>query len=305
MADALIAAGWPAEWLNGWMASLGVLARTEMRLSFTAEPSPKPCFTRPDGGPVVASAIASALMSVEELQRLVIARPAAEGRPEFPRDPTAEQYRSRASAARRAEDPFLGATVTDLVADPTRLHHSPFDAAVPQGLTVWQRVVSCVERLDDPAAQTAASLEGRLARVKLNGLGFDARRVAVSTSTDKEKYVDPVVEVLAFASLPMFPVRGRGAKTPTTRGWNGPQTRRGAFTWPVWGTPLTWPAVDALLNEFWNARPDARDPRSTQRWRAAAAALGVFGCYGSVAYKPTASSDNTRAYSSEELWMTI
>jgi hypothetical protein len=305
MADGLQAPAWPAEWLNGWMAALGIACRSELLLSFTATPVPKPMFHHPDGEPVELATVATVLPTVDELAGLSISRPATPELGELPRDPTPDQYRSRASYARQTGDPFLAATITDLAPGADKLAHSPFDAAVPKGLTLWERVVACRKVINDPGAALLASFNGTAPRVRLNGLGFDARRVTVASATDHEKYVDPAVEVFAFCSLPLFPIRGSGGKTAVTRGWQTAQSRRGAFSWPVWQQPLTAAAIDHLLDVVWNSRPAERTPSSVDDWGRRLTGHGVFGCYGSVAYQSAGRQDNTRAYSSEELWMRI
>lgn len=297
--EGLAAPGWSAPWLNGWMAAVGALRNTGLRLSFTSELCPVPVFTRADGTAALVADVADALPSPEDLASSVLAKE-RDDLPTFPRKPSVESYAERARWARWTGDRMLGATVTDLVAE-DELAHSPFDPPVPRGLTVWDRAVACRELIEDVETAVSRSMSGTLARVSTNGLGFDARRITVSSAANSAKLVDPVVELLAFASLPMFSIGGSGGASGTCRGWVFRPTRPLSFTWPVWRQPLSWAGVDHLLDEFWAERP-LDDPKTTV-WERSVRKLGVFGAYGSVPYAQTGAMDSTRGYASDLLWM--
>lgn len=302
----LSAPAWSADWLNGWMAAIGVLWNDRLRLHFTRTPLPVPVFTSRDGGVVTWRDIASSVPTREELDSSVIARRLV-GFDEFPRNPSAESYAERARRARHTGDPMLGSTVTDMVEgflNEGKLEHSPFDASVPRGITLWQRAVSVIEAIDDPQTVVERSASGTLPRSKQNGLGFDARRIVIASATDTEKYVDPVVEALVYRAIPMFPTAGRGGVSPMTRGWRSRPTVPGAFTWPVWGQPLDWAAVDCLLGAFWAGRPVGTADASPV-WQRNTERIGVFGAFESVPYRPTGTSDTTRGYSSRLAWMSL
>jgi hypothetical protein len=246
--------------------------------------------------------LAAALPTVEGLSKGVLARQ-LEGQ-EFPRNPTLEQYAFRAALARSTGDRSLGATVTDLTAEAAnRLDHSPFDPVVPKGLTLFDRVEACALLIgDDSPDAVARSMSGTLPRAKANGLGFDATRIAESTSTDSSKYVDPVVECFAFMGLQAFPVRGAGSLRATTRGWSKPASRTGAFVWPVWEGWLDVDAIECLLDEVYLLAAQSRtgwaDGRCSDRLRF----YGVRSLLESVPYRPTGTSDTTRGYSSRLAW---
>ena len=111
--------------------------------------------------------------------------------------------------------------------------------------------------------------------------------------------VDPVIEVLAFFGLAIFPVRGLGTdrnlhKMPFSsavqRGWlRIPGSRReNRFMWPAWSFPLDPVGIDALL-DIW--RPEKR------LW----SPIGVHAAWQIVRFKPRATADTTRGFGSERL----
>ena len=296
------APGLTVDWLNAWLAAIGIcVLLPEARLRWTNDAVPSACFRLPDGLGSLAEAVAQRLPSEEALGQLSIARDLA-GHSELSRKVPLENYRDRAALARRTGDTTLSSTVTDLSSDPKRagdLPHSPFDPAVPKGLTLWQRALSCRQAVTSPGPQVAASLLGRGTRVPTNGLGFDSRRL-VSAVVEADKTADPVIELLAFEALALFPWRGRPRSgedggpdrfEQRARGWTDRATQRGAFRWCAWSASLDVWAIDALL--------DALPTGSSARERALAARLGVTTWYHSVPYKAMSSSDATRAYAGE------
>jgi len=283
------APGLSVDWLNGWMAALGVcVLLPDVRLSWTADPVPAACFTVPSQGRPVADLVAAALPSEDTLARLAINR-RIEGRADLARTVALSAYADRASLARRTGDPSLSSTLTDL-GDPqdlANLPHSPFDPAVPRGVTLWERVLSCYREVTDPVADVAKTFVGRGRRVAVNGLGFDVRRLTAGAQ-EADKRVDPVVELLAFYALSLFPMRGNGSGA-FARGWHAAAPRTGSFRWCAWSASLDIWGVDALIDLLPLAR---QDPKLAKR-------LGITAWYHSVPYRPMSSSDMTRAYGAE------
>ncbi|HUY24956.1 MAG TPA: hypothetical protein VMV09_06595, partial [Candidatus Saccharimonadales bacterium] len=242
------APGLTSDWLNGWLAALGVTTLLlDVRLSWTSDPVPAAQFDVPDHLSSLPEALARALPSLEALGELAVARrlpPAAD----FGRRVSLDIFAERAKVARTAQDWSLSSTVTDLVADlpDEGLPHSPFDPAAPQGRTLWERVVGCRQLLADPARSITATLAGHGERVESNGLGFDVRRLIAGVQ-EAAKRVDPVVELLAFAGLELMPFRGDG-KSARARGWTGPAGRTGAFRWCAWSQALDRWGIDAFLD---------------------------------------------------------
>ena len=285
----LPAPGLTADWLNGWLAALGITAMLpEVRLSWSPDPVPAAQFELPDHLPSLPEVLASALPSTQELEKLAVARrrpPAAD----FGRKVSLAVFAERAEVARVSDDWSLSSTVTDLVGDPPDqgLPHSPFDPAAPQGRTLWERVIACRQLIADPARSIAATFAGHGERVESNGLGFDVRRLTAGVQ-EAAKRVDPVVELLAFAGLELMPFRGNGMSA-RARGWTGPTGRPGAFRWCAWSQALERWGIDAFLDLTLG-----RDLRPEQQAR-----LGVVACYHTVPYQPLGAADATRAYAAE------
>lgn len=296
------APGLSVDWLNAWLAAIGICVLVpEVRLRWSDDPVPHACFSIPDHLGPLAEVVGERLPDEGAMGKLAIARE-LEGHRDLARKVSLQDYRDRAGLARHSGDTTLSATVTDLSSDPKRaddLPHSPFDPAVPKGLTLWQRALACRQAVSGPARQVEASLQGRADRVPANGLGFDARRL-VGAVVDADKTVDPVVELLAFQALALFPWRGRPRTgrdngpdrfEQRARAWTDRPTQPGAFRWCAWSPSLDRWAVDALLD----ALPTGRSARDT----ALARRLGVTAWYHSVAYKAMSTSDATRAYAGE------
>lgn len=297
------ATGLGAGWLNAWLASIGVLRLLpDARLRWDGRGSPRAVFAGVDRG--LAEALADALPTVADLERLAIARHRA-GCAELARSVSREAFAERAALSRaNPGDWSLAATVTDLVPG-DEIVHGPFDPAMPRGVTLHERVRSCREKLpSDPAelvAAVAATLAGRGGRVQANGLGFDVTRSSAGVDASAEVMVDPVVECLAFEGLQLFPMRGDGErKGGRQRGFTSSASRRGAFRWPAWRQPLDLWGVDALLDQVVSVLPrDRAMPGGVKGWLRR---LGVTALYGSVYQRPRGSADTYRAYGSERLW---
>jgi hypothetical protein len=272
-----VAAGLPADWLNGWLAAVGVtVLLPNTRLGWTDDPIP---FARFDGPPDLPSALWAALPSRDDLSRLATAG--------HERRVSLDAYRTAARSARsapRGADWSLGSTLSDL-REPLPLDgclHSPLDPGAPRGITFTERVVACRDAVKD-ADQIAASLDGTGRRVVGMGLGFDVRRMRTGEQTAK-LWIDPVVEMLAWAGMAFAPFRGNGFKC-RARGWG-----TGGFGWCAWSPMLGRWAIDTLLDELAAVGPT---PASLVR-------LGVTGRWESVAFEASP-SDATRAFGSRRI----
>ena len=293
--------GLPASWVNAWLAAIGVtVLDPRIRLHWTAERTPVAVLSSVDLDPV--DALVDSWPDATHLHDLPIAEN-WNGAGELRRKVSVEQFAARVKGARgHSCDWTLSSTMTDLSIDRNgEVAHAPFDPAGP-GTTKWlhHRLLKvhelvgavCRERLRD-------SLDGRANRVKNNGLGFDSTRLG-SLADASDPWIEPVVELLAFFGLALFPVRGRGLDRrfgrsgdpdERQRGWRkapGSKERR-RFVWPAWKQPLDTAGVDALL-DLWN-------PWRRQTW----APLGVHAAWQSVRYQRRGSADNTRAIGSEML----
>lgn len=297
------ATGLGAGWLNSWLASIGVLRLLPAaRLRWDGRGSPRAVFGGVDRG--LAEAVAAALPSVPDLDRLAIARHRS-GCADFPRSVSRDAYRQRAAVVRaNPGDWSLSATVSDLVPD-DEVVHGPFDPPMPKGVTLHERVRVCREMLaSDPASlvsAVASTLAGRGGRVQANGLGFDVTRSSAAVDASAQVMVDPVVECLAFEGLQLFGMRGDGErKGGLQRGFTSAPSRRDAFCWPAWRQPLDLWGVDALLDQ--TAGVVARDRSTAGGDSGRLRRLGVTALYGSVYQRPRGSADTYRAYGAERLW---
>lgn len=286
--------GWRASWINAWLAAVGTTVLDQrIRLHWTTDAEPVAVLSS-DGGDPVAALIES-WPDAEFLSDL----PIAEEWPEtlkLQRKVPVEAFTARAQAARNHEHSWtLSSTMTDLSVDADgEVAHAPFDPAGP-GTVKWlhHRLLKVHGHVDDPEVRLRASLTGEADRVKDNGLGFDHTRLG-SLQDATDRWVDPVVEVLAFFGLALLPVRGRGADSrlgrsadvsARQRGWrevDGTKERLN-FHWPAWSQPLNGDGIDALL--------DAWDPEQRGGW----ARLGAHAAWRSVQYESRGSSDSTRA----------
>ena len=293
--------GLPAPWINAWLAGVGVTQLDRrVRLRWTADGTPIAVLSSVDIEPL--KAVVESWPDASFLKALPIAEN-WEGTGKLKRKVSVQQFVSRVAEARG--HPFawtLSSTMTDLSIDQHgEVAHAPFDPAGP-GTTKWlhHRLMRihelagrvCEDRLRD-------SLLGQASRVKNYGLGFDSTRLG-SLADASDPWIDPVVELLAFFGLALFPVRGRGVDRRLTRygaldmrqrGWRqapGSNERR-RFVWPAWQQSLDTMGIDALL--------DAWNPWRKQTW----GLLGVHGAWLSVQYQRRGSADNTRAIGSEML----
>ncbi|MCZ7537436.1 MAG: hypothetical protein M5T61_17020 [Acidimicrobiia bacterium] len=282
------APGLVVDWLNGWLAALGITALLpEVRLSWTGGAVPHAGYLLPADAPPLAELVAAAMPTLDEIDELAIARRRS-GCAEFTRNVSLGVYAERAQIARATGDWSLSATLTDLVTQIPRdgLPHSPFDPPVPKGITIWQRLRSCREAVTG-VEDVECSLMRLGRRIGNNGLGFDARRLVAGVRQGGPQ-VDPVIEVLAFFGVACFPARGTGREA-RARGWLGPGRRPGSFRWCSWAPALDRWAIDALLD----LAPRARDDTALAR------RLGIGEWYLTVPFRPLGPSDVTRAYGAE------
>lgn len=266
-----------ADWLNAWLAAIGAAVLCEdLTLRWSDDAKPAAVFGCATGD--VIERIAESLPSVEGLRELAIARSHPLAEQEMTRNFGLDVYVKRAEISRLSGDQSLSVSVTDLTELDGDLPHSPFDVSVPKGLTLHDRVVACRSAIHDPVADVTQSLSvGQ--RTGPNGLGFDVRRMAGGVHAHAEKTTDPVVELLAFYGLFLFPVRGSGGRNAVARGWVGRPTRPGSFRWMTWEEPLDRWGIDAALDRY------QRTGRADQQFE-------------SVPYQALGSLDVTRAYGS-------
>ncbi len=294
--------GLPGSWVNAWLAAVGAIRLAPgLRLRWTMDGSPRAVLCAESGDPV--QKLAMAWPTRDDLSGLAIARNWGDTPPVERRVPV-EVFQKRARSTRSEQSSWtLSSTMTDLDVDKKgTVAHAPFDPAGP-GTIKWlhHRLLKVHDHFDSTVERLTASLSGAALRVKDNGLGFDITRLA-SLADDTGKWVDPVIEVLAFFGLAVLPVRGTGTDkrisrsgrvSARQRGWNripqsdGREIR--AFVWPAWSQPLDIDGIDALL-DIWNWK-------DRHEWNR----LGVHAGWRTVRYQPRGSGDTTRGYGSEQL----
>lgn len=284
--------GLSGDWLNGWLAALGItVLLRDARLFFTGDGNPVATVVLDDERPLEA-ALADALPSTAALDALAIAKARID------RTVLPDAYREAAAVARARSDFSLASSVTDLAVreKDNGLAHGPFDPPAPAGTTLWSRLVRCREALGDDerlVGSIRASLAGRGARIDANGLGFDYRRmIPAAILGKKQNRVDPVVECLAFYGLALLPIRGDGRRA-LTRGWRwDPASRRTRFIWPIWSQPLDRFGIDALLGALYANNLDQHVARQ----------LDVESLFEAIPFRPEpGSADVTRGFASRRV----
>jgi len=266
------AVAWQADWLVGWLASVGVVYRDRaIKLSWSDDVIPRAVFHVDD-----LERLDAALPSPIELDELAVARELP-GYSEFGRNPSRKSYGQRSGVARRNGDLSVGVTLSDVGAVPKDpLFHSPLDPPAPRGITIGQRLVATRSAcaVDETLRM---SMMGQASRQKGNGLGFDLRRLSAS-SVPGELVCEPFAETMAFFGLMLFTQVGE-----STRGWaDGSSRKTGAFSWPTWHGDLGWAGIDAALDQYYASATKSFEPSAI---------------FDSVAYRPTSSSEASRGIS--------
>ena len=293
--------GMPAVWINGWLAAVGAtVLDARLRLHWTTDGSPVAVLSAAEVDPV--DALCASWPDAKLLSDLPIAERWRGSGEVLRRKVPVDAFVKRVQSAR--VHPYswtLSSTMTDLCVDENgEVAHAPFDPAGP-GPTKWlhHRLMKLHAQVEPSALRVRASLAGRAARVKDNGLGFDQTRLG-SLSDATSMWVDPVLEELAFFGLAILPVRGRGADRrldryadvrERQRSWRATPGSRDPrrFNWPAWRQPLDSAGIDALL-DAWNPVKRATWPR-----------FGVHAGWRSVRFEPRGSADTTRAFGAERL----
>lgn len=283
--------GLPADWLNAWLAAVGACVLVpQLRLSWTDDPVPLAVLHhRHDPG----AALAAAWPDQERLQLMPISRDHPQGVLETRGQQRKERlgaFIARAKLARTSPDHWtMSSTATDLSVDEDQfVGRAPFDPKAP-GTTKWlhHRLLKLHQLVDQPHQQLVETLEGTAGPWGDNGLGFDGRRFGGPADASAEKRTNPVIELLAFFGLALFPVRGSGAvgrrAQPRQRGWTA-QSRRQTFRYPTWNFPLSSAGIDALL-DVWDQPSRGHDEL-----------LGVTSSWQTVEYLPKAGETATVAY---------
>ena len=292
--------GLPASWINGWLASVGAtVLDSRIRLHWTGDRTPVAVLSADEVDPVAA--VIESWPDTALLTDLPIAehwRSAGQLR----RKVSVEEFAARARAARSDRYSWaLSSTMTDLCVDETGgVAHAAFDPAGP-GTIKWMhhRLLKVHGQVEPSIERIRDSFAGQATRVKDNGLGFDHTRLG-SQSDSTSRWIDPVVEVLAFFGLAILPVRGRGIDRRLSRFADAREIQRGwlktvgskperRFMWPAWRQPLDYAGIDALL-DVW--KPDKKAIWSR---------TGVHAAWQSVQFEWRSSADTTRAFGAEQL----
>ena len=293
--------GLPAAWVNAWLAGIGAtVLDSRIRLHWTAEDAPVAVLSSLDLDPV--DALADSWPDSAFLRELPIARDWRDAG-ELKRNVSDVQFVERARKVRGHPQIWtLSSTMTDLSVDANgQVAHAPFDPPVPKGRTIHDRLLRIHGAVAEPASvgRLRDSLIGRAKRVQGNGLGFDSTRLG-SLADASDPWIEPVVELLAFFGLAVFPVRGRGVDRrfdrygrpdERQRGWRkAPGHRKPRqFVWPAWQQPLDAAGVDALL-DVWN-------PWRKNTWTR----VGVHAAWRGVRYQSRGQADSTRAIGAQSL----
>jgi len=293
----IVCAGVPASWINGWLAGVGAtVLDSRIRLHWS-EDTNRAVLTALDVDPL--ESLAASWPSQELIADLPIARD-WEDAGKLDRNVTTEVFAQRACAARNHPQSWaLSSTMTDLCVDKSNaVRAAKFNPPAPRGFTLHDRVTAAHRLVEDPSrARILASLMGEAAREKVNGLGFDQSRLG-SLADNSNPWTDPVVELLAFFGLAIFPMRGSDQRLgklssgdARQKGWqkssDGGTSR--SFHWPAWSQPLDVDGIDALM--------DVWDSRKRSQWPL----VGVHAAWRTLEFESRTDKDVTRAFGSERL----
>lgn len=156
------APGWTADWLNAWLAAIGVTVLCpEVSLSWSEDGPPHAIFEI-SGSTPLPDLVAARLPRRDEISGYAIARHADRCAESFDRHVSPRAFVERAELSRRGGDHTLSSTVTDLTVDPSTraqsIDHSPFDPAAPKGITLHERLLSVTDIIStDTVEQIGAS----------------------------------------------------------------------------------------------------------------------------------------------------
>ena len=262
--------GLPADWLNSWLASIGLLVlEPRLRLRWTPDATPIAVLSA-DNEPDTLSLTVQSWPQLDRLSAMPIARH-IEGLRDMKRTVLLDVFRERAEFARGHTDSWsLSSSITDLFVDSPdvkashadRTKHADLDPEAPRGTTLHDRLMKCFKEVRSPSDAIPATLGGHGTRTTANGLGFDASRIS-GLADSSDKMVDPVIEVLVFFGLRMLPMRGDGIEVRKSgtktrfaarqRCWHLDTTQRPLgqrMAWPAWRQSLDYPGVDALLDQW-------------------------------------------------------
>ena len=290
----VMCAGLPADWLNGWLAAVGVtVINARIRLHWTPGSTTVAVLSAEEVDPITA--IAESWPTTGVVNDLPIAEKWRDAGSRMQRNVMVDTFAERARSTRDHEHSWtLSSTMTDLCVDEKgQVAHARFDPAGP-GTIKWlhHRLMKMHDNVEPSVERIADSLHGRAARVQGNGLGFDQTRLG-SLGDHTDPMVDPVVETLAFFGLAILPMRGHGIDRRDSRSGDARGTQRGwrdqRFRWPAWNQPLDRAAIDALM-DLW--KPDRK-----ATWKR----TGVLAGWRSATYQQRAKADPTRAFGAERL----
>jgi len=306
--------GLPAEWINGWLAAVGVTVLDhKVELSWTPGPSSVAILHHPSSDP--AAVVARAWPDRNRLEQMPLAREYGDCAA-MERQVTAEVFAERVSTSRGHRDAWtLTSTLTDLAIENDKVAHAPFDPAGP-GTIKWlhHRLLKVHSHIPhDPDGIIMAvtqALNGTSVPVGDNGLGFDISRLPDRAHESRGRnniMVDPIIEVLAFFGLALLPVRGDGIhsqKQERQRGHGIGGRREGVFVWPAWSQPLDRWGIDALLDSWHRTlKPQKIGGEASKRSkRSNWDRLGIHTAWKTRPYRPTATADSTRGFASELIW---
>lgn len=277
--------GLPADWFNAWLAAIGAVCLSpSLRLRWSDDPVPVAVLAAPDGEDP-AEVLANGWPTARRIAALPIAHQ-LDGYPDLSLNPDVEAWQARVRLGRTHEDGWaLSALLSDMAWDhATRravVNRGQMYVGAAAGRTIDTRLQRIVG--GGSAESIRASLDGTAKRVQANGLGFDLGRI-VSSADKAEMMVDPIVEVLAFMALELFPARGDGRQVYQRR-WHK-KGKEITFTWVTWGHPMDRDAIDALLDVEASRRDELLSV--TSRWRG-------------VSWRPSESKDPTRGYGAERI----
>ena len=307
--------GLPADWLNSWLASIGLLVlEPRLRLRWTPDATPIAVLGT-DNEPNPLALAARSWPQMDRLAAMPIAG-SIDGLPDMRRTVPLDVFRRRAEFARGKPDSWtLSSTVTDLcvdVATDRTVRHAPLDPKGP-GPIKWlhHRLTKSYARVENPSEAVIATLEGCGRRIVDNGLGFDASRIA-GLADSADKLVDPVIEVLAFFGLRMLPMRGDGVEIGKAgrrkrfamrqRCWHLDTTQSSwlqCMKWPAWDQSLDYPGVDALLDQW--SRLMEQHTRGRRVSRTELSRLGIHAAWQTRSYRERSKSDNTVGFTSARM----